>query len=497
MVDLVIRGGKVVTAGHTLPPSWIAVDGGKIVALGNSGNEPEAKQTIDASGKYVLPGIIDPEHHPVPPLHENLFSETRAALSAGITTVGFMQVSRRLDPKTKQEDLARTPDDVPLFGEVIPKFIELAEKTSMVDFWITPKIYQEKQAQEIPELAEKYGITSFKHHLHTKAGEHMWPMFGRFLQKMGAFYMDDGTIFRSMKNVAALGPPAILVLHCENWEIARFLKEELIAQGRTDIQAWEEHSPDYCEAGHFRNYAYYAKIAGCPLYNVHTTNQRTIDEVVKARADGVRVWAQCAPHYLTLTEWRINPPLRSKESHDACWHALKTGLIDCIGSDHFGLQAKPEELAEVHKAGGKWRWDAWTPATRSLSSTAEALLPIMLSEGVNKGRISLERLVEVCCENPARSFGLYPKKGTISIGSDADFTIVDLDKTKKVTRDMIYARSGWSIWEGWEFKGWPVMAILRGNVMMEWPEGQPRKVVDKPIGRYMPRKPGHELYPLD
>lgn len=131
-------------------------------------------------------------------------------------------------------------------------------------------------------------------------------------------------------------------------------------------------------------------------------------------------------------------------------------------------------------------------------SRVESYLPVMLTEGVHQGRISLEKLVQLCCENSARIFGLYPKKGVISIGSDADLVIVDLQRAAKVTRDMIYSSAGWSIWEGKELKGWPVMTVLRGNVIMEWPEGAPRAkmLAEKPAGRYLPRKPGQELYPI-
>ena len=134
----------------------------------------------------------------------------------------------------------------------------------------------------------------------------------------------------------------------------------------------------------------------------------------------------------------------------------------------------------------------------SMAGRAESMLPVMLSEGVNKGRISLARLVEVCCENPARIFGLYPRKGVIAVGSDADFTVVDLNKNLKLTRDHVFNSNGWSIWEGWQMKGWPVMTLLRGNIMMEWPEGEPkRRVVGEPIGKYLARKPGHALYPVE
>ena len=125
-------------------------------------------------------------------------------------------------------------------------------------------------------------------------------------------------------------------------------------------------------------------------------------------------------------------------------------------------------------------------------------MPVMLTEGVHKHRISLEKLVEICCENPARIFGIYPKKGTISVGSDADLVVVDLERAMRVRKDMIYSSAGWSIWEGQELKGWPVMTILRGRVIMEWPEGAPRAniMLDKPVGCYIPRKPGRQLYPI-
>ena len=162
------------------------------------------------------------------------------------------------------------------------------------------------------------------------------------------------------------------------------------------------------------------------------------------------------------------------------WEALAGGLIDSIGSDHVNYDKSREQM-EVK--GDVWKTQSGFP------SRVEALLPIMLSEGVNKGRITLQRLVEVCCLNPANIFGLHPQKGAIALGSDADLVIVDLDKSCKVNRDMIHSSAGWSIYEGWEIKGWPVMTILRGHVMMEWPEGEPKaKIVGKPMGKYIARQ---------
>ncbi len=488
MVDLVIREGKIVTPRNITSPSWIAVDGGKIVALGSNGGEPEAKKTINASGKYVLPGIVDPENHPIPPLEEVWLTETASAAAGGVTTIGIMQFPGR-SPKTYKGDLNRV-EDVTTFMEDMPSFLELVKERSMVDHFFTPQMTTEKHAQEIPDLANKYGITSYKLYLHCKTGEHMRDMW--HFMKLGMFYYDDGMIYRAMKNIAALGPPAILCLHCENWEIARVLKEELLAQGRTDIAAWDDHSPAFCEAGHVHNYSYYAKVTGCPIYIVHTTTAETVEEIMKARADGVNISAQCAPHYLTLAKDKdtVNVPLRSADNFPKLWEALRTGVIDTIGTDSVWRAGEPET---------EYKHDVWT-REKGWSGGSQISLPIMLGEGVNKGRISLERVVEVCCENTARKFGVYPKKGTIAIGSDADFAIVDLNESKKVNRDMCLScgRIGWSLYEGMELKGWPVMTILRGNVTMEWRQGEPRpNIVGKPIGEYIPRKLGHELYPLD
>ncbi len=491
MVDLVIQGGKIVTAQHTTPPAWIAVDGGRIVAIGTNKSWPEAKQTIDASGKYILPGVVDPENHPIPPIEEGFITETRAAVASGITTTGMMLSSSHT---TKVPKPIHKREDIPLFMEGTPAFIELGNQCSMTDFFFTPEMSTENQVKEIPELAEKLGVTSFKLYLHCKTGEHIWDMWP-IMEPSGMFYYDDGMIYRAMRSIAALGPPVILCLHCENWEIARVNKEALVAQGRTDPGAWDDCSPAFCEAGHVHNYTYYAKVTGCPVHIMHTTTRETVEEVAKAKKDGVNVTANVQPHYLTLTKDKglINVPLRSGADFEILWEAIRTGVIDTISSDHIWIGIS---LEEVEKHGMAYPYNIWT-RWQTFGGTAEASLAIILSEGVSKGRISLERLVEVCCENNARRFGLYPKKGTIAIGSDADFAIVDLNKTKILTRDMLHTRIGWSLYEGWEIKGWPVMTILRGKVVMEWPEGEPRpKIVGEPIGQYIPRKPGHELYPL-
>lgn len=256
------------------------------------------------------------------------------------------------------------------------------------------------------------------------------------------------------------------------------------------MAAWDERSPHFCEAGDVRTYAYYAKAAKCPIFINHVTTAETIEELLKARTEGTKIFGNTQACYLSLSHdaWKINVPLRDKESMEKLWTALRDDMISCISSDHVCAGMTREEM-EV--PGDMWATMSGFP------SRAEALLPVILSEGVNKGRISLQKAVEVCCENPARIFGVYPKKGVIMVGSDADLVVVDLGLTRKVAKGMIHSAAGWSIYEGWEMKGWPIMTILRGNVMMEWPEKEPKaKIVGSPIGEYIPRKLGHGLYPL-
>ena len=200
------------------------------------------------------------------------------------------------------------------------------------------------------------------------------------------------------------------------------------------MAAWDERSPHFCEAGHVRTYAYYAGVTGCPLYVVHTTTRETLDEIKKARQEGVKVYSQTGHHYLSLSHdvWKINVPLRDEETMGILWDSLRDAEIDCIGSDHvdWGMSR-----AQMDK-GNVWETSSGFP------SRVEALLPVLLTEGVHKGRISLERLVEACCESPARVFGIYPKKAAISVGSDADFVIVDLDRTMRVAPEMIHSSAG-------------------------------------------------------
>lgn len=484
---MVIKGGKVVSKDgiHNLT---IGIKDGKITILAPDDELLSAQVVIDAGGKHVLPGLVDPECHlgSLRPLKDSLGSETRGAAAFGVTTWGIMQASPKLRKTYIDEP---EPKDVVPFSQVMPEFIEQVETYSNVDIFLTGFITTDEQALDIPKVAKEFGVTSFKYYLHMRQGPKtfsVWP--GR--QKGGWLGFDDGTVYLGMEKVAEIGPPGVICIHPENYEIVRIFEQRLKQAGRKDTAAWDERSPHFCEAGHVRTYAYYAGVTGCPLYIVHTTTPESIAEIIKARAEGVKIYSQTGHHYLTLPHnvWKINVPLRSEQTMAQLWEALRAGHIDCIGTDHVDWGMSREQMDK----GNVWETSSGFP------SRVESYLPVMLTEGFHKGRISLERLVQISSENPARIFGLYPKKGAIAVGSDADLVIVDLQRTVKVNRDMIFSSAGWSIWEGAELKGWPVTTILRGQVIAEWPEGAPRPKIkaEKPLGRYIPRKVGHQLYPI-
>lgn len=485
-VDLTITNGRVVTPAGVRRVG-IAVDGGRIVGVMEDGLLPRAKRTIDVKGRHVLPGVVDPEGHPGHsfPLDMDAKSESRAAAAAGVTTWGIMDPAPRFGAEPWQQE-AR-PEDVVSFFKVFPRGREIWDTLSMVDSFFLFQLETDEQANEIPDYVRKLGVTSFKFYNHVKKVElDSWWYAPRTGLARG---FDDGTFFLACERAAECG--AIVHFHPENWEVARVLEKRLLDAGRKDMKSWDERSPWFTEAHHVRSYAYWGKITGATLYVQHTTNPGTHYEIKRAREEGIKIYSQTGAPWLYFThdDWRINTPLRSRESVEANWAALRDGLIDCVGSDHVVAHGE----RKVMEAEG-----VWSRKKSGFPSRVEMLLPIILHEGVNKGRITLERAVEVLCSRPAQIFGLYPKKGVIAEGADADFAIVDLDKEVEVKDEMIHSRPGWSLLSGHRIKGWPVMTILRGNVIAEWKDGAPRaEIVGEPLGRYIPRYHGNGPFPVE
>ena len=446
--DLLIHGGDIVTPTEIIRAD-VAVSDGQIQAIGNREFMPPASNEIDATGKHVLPGIVDPHCHLgyVDTL-ECAETETRASACGGVTCAGIYL-------------LALKDGIIAQFDRLHAEF----EERSFIDAFFHLMVVDELTTREIAECP-KIGINSFKFNMGYK---------GPHADLLGISSTDDGATFRGFRTIAGMPAPARGAVHAENIDIHLMLRDELMAAGRSDYAVWNESRPPFVESECMRRAIYLAKNAGCSLYFPHITIAEGVDIIAEARAQGLDVVGETCPQYLTHSNEdpaaifethpacaNVNPPLRDRACNDRLWEGIAQGVIHTVGSDlaPTTLEMKGDNI-----------WEA----PMGLANNSELLLPVMLSEGVNKGRISIEKLVEVCSYNPARTFGAFPRKGSLEVGADADIVLVDLEARKTVSAENLHTMCDWSIYDGWELTGWPTHTILRGEVIVENGEPKPRK----------------------
>ncbi|MFQ5825901.1 MAG: dihydroorotase family protein [Dehalococcoidia bacterium] len=456
-IDTLVRNARIVSP-RGIVSGAIGIKGEKIAFIGSDEALPEAKTVIDAEGRYVIPGVVEPHTHlgtnPFRTFEENMQVETRAAASGGITSIFTMMMS---PGSTGRRPRGSPP--VASYKEVFDEAREIIDSQASIDVGLNFGILTDEQAREIPDYAAQCGVTAFKFFLSYTDPDLVTFVRGQPFPGMPKF--DDGTVYLGMENIAKVG--GVAAIHAEGWEIARVRKKMLMDSGRTDLEAWADMSPGFVEAMAIARMARLSQATGCRIYIVHVASREAMEEVRRAKGEGVDIVGETCPHYLTIDVdapypaalAKVSTPVRGKEHWGPLWEGLGDGTFDCVGSDHV-----------VNPLAGR-KPDANIWSIGMAFSECELALPLMLSEGVNRGRISLERLVEVCCENPARTFGVYPRKGIIQVGSDADLVILDMEKAKKVRNEELLHFSDFSIYEGMELKGWPVLTMLRGKVIVK------------------------------
>jgi dihydroorotase-like cyclic amidohydrolase len=426
--DLVIRNARVVThAGETF--GGVAVRGERIAAVGEDDALPAGKREIDADGRVLMPGVIDPHCHLGVnyPYDEDMRTETAQAARGGITTV-------LLYIRTKE------PSYVPFYRERSA----IGEENAHIDFGFHFGIQREEHIHEIDAIVAETGVRSFKLYFGYEAGN-----------PIGIVPATDGWVYATMRKAAGI-PGGVVSVHCENTGIATWLKEEMIATGRQDLGAFTESRPAFCEVETIHRMIFLAELTGCPLYVVHTTVGQGPVVAEAARARGVDVTIETCPHYLTRTCYdpdldmraKISPPLRDREEVEGLWRGIFAGSVRSLGSDHVPFFPKSGE-------------DLWKEKPGIVSFPWE--LPLLLNEGVHNRGLPLSRLVELNSYTPARRFGLYPRKGSLQVGADADLVLVDLDEERQV----VHEGNGTCIYEGWTLRGWPVLTVSRGRVVFE------------------------------
>ncbi len=441
-VDLLIENGVIIVPKGGLFQGVLGITGGKIVGIYDSPQGILADEKIDARGNYILPGLIEPHaHYGYHGSFEGHFkTETASAAIGGITTV---------------IPFYRDYSAPASLYENFPSLKAIAGKNSYIDFSFHFGIINSEQLMNVEKYLKKYGITSFKFYMAYKGEE------AKSAGLIGN-ETDDGFLLEAFSLLAKL-PKAVACVHAENIEIILRLIRKYKEEERDGLQVWSECRPNFAEAESVRRAIMLAKAVGCPVYIVHLSSREALEEVRHFKVNYQKILAETCPHYLTLTTdspcgnlGKVNPPLRSLEDNEELWKGVSDGIIDTIGTDHCPTQKET-------KAGGIWNARPGFPGSATM-------LPILLSEGVNKKRISLERVAEVTSFNTAKIFNLFPQKGTIQVGSDADICIVDLNLSKKVEARMLQSQSDFSLYEGWILKGWPILTMVRGKIVMK--EGQ-------------------------
>ena len=411
----------------------LVCEGGKITEV-FTGEGPAAEsgwEEVDAEGRFVLPGAIDP-HVQLYPVEDwgHYATETGSAALGGVTTI--VKMHRDLEGYDRDD----------FWAEVTG-----AEGRAYVDFCFHLALMSDAQIAAIPEYARELELTSFKLFMAYKGEEGY---------RIGIQGVDDGQLFDAFAAIAEIG--GIALVHCENQDLANRAYERVVANGGDDLRAFEASRPRLVETEAVRRAAFLANTAGCTLYVVHVSAKESLDALAEAKRAGWSVVVETEAHYLTETAdspagalAKVIPPVREHADLEALWEALDSGLLETIGSDHVAA-------TRARKQGSIW------DAQLGFAGIA-TILPVLLSEGVNGGRISLAQVAAVTSANPARILGL-PGKGALLPGMDADFVIVDLDLERTVDAEMLGSASDFSIYEGRTLRGWPVLTVCRGSVVM-------------------------------
>jgi dihydropyrimidinase len=448
-----IRGGRLTTEIDSYLAD-ILIEDGKIAAVGRDLKTPPDCEVYDASGKRVLPGVIDAHVHVSLDLDGHVSSDftetTREAARGGVTTILTYA----------------TPDKGQTLEEAVEERIEQAEGRCYVDFGLHATLanWEDREEEEIPAMIDA-GIPSFKAYT---------------VYSASGLKSDEEQLYSALLNVGR--HCGLLEVHCENeWIIERKIRR-LVEQGQLKPIDHAKSRPSYVEGEAVSSLLRLAYDANVPVYVVHVSTDEAVEAIDEALDLGVEVYAETCPHFLLLDETSLErpdgqrfatcPPLREKKHQAALWEALEEGLIQVIATDHCAF------LAADKDAGA----DDFRKIPMGLPGVG-TLLPLMWHFGVSEGAMRESDLVERLCTQPAEIFGLYPQKGTLAQGSDADLVVLDPDLQRTVTPKLVDGHSDYSPYAGTEVKGWPVSTMVRG----EWVVKEGELVGSHELGVFLKR----------
>ncbi|MDA8235312.1 MAG: amidohydrolase family protein [Clostridia bacterium] len=447
MLDLRILNGTLVIPGTGLVNAGVGIKDGKVLMLAANDQIPEAKETIDAKGKHVFPGLVDPH------IHLGIFSnfadecvtETRAALAGGVTTVGVF---------------VGGGDS---YLGMVDEMLETMKTRISTDLFMHLSIFTPEQLAELPQYIEKYGISSYKFYMCGVKG--VFPG------------VSDGFFLQGLKEIARLGDKFTACVHCEDQSMVD-LAFEKVASEKPDgtLADWTEAGSAEAEEAAVLRACYLAEKSGARLYLVHMSSGAGAKMAAKVKKKNVFVETTSA--YLSVNNQdsvgvlaKMLPPIKSPKDLEELWEAVADNVIDTFGTDNVSMnkEIKGAEKGLINAMPGY-------PILQTHFSA-------ILHEGYHKRKIPLEKIAEKGSMNPAKIFGIYPQKGTIAVGSDADLVIVDVDKEVKVDPAQLHSFGDFSLHQGKVFKGWPVMTIKNGVIAVD----ENNILVEPGSGKYLRR----------
>ena len=460
----------LITESHVILPQGILnkniiIDDGKVVGFTN--DTPSCDKKIDGKGLVSIPGPIDTHVHygVYSPIDRAAVTESHAAAIGGITTM--MRMLRLGDSYQKSLDSQ----------------LLASANSHYVDYSIHASIFNKQQVDEMKFCVEK-GITSFK--LYMNLGSDVGHVYmdmnpGNSTLREAKVEVNQEIVQSVVENAAKLGCPVLV--HAEDYESCSCGIKNAKEKKKNGLSAWSESRSPESEVKAIQTVSKFAKNSDCTLYFAHIGSMRALEQIQQERKNGTKIFVETCPHYMTLSYEKqdgylakVMPPIRTSSDVSSVWQAIMENQVDTIGTDHVA------NCLEM-KLGGE---DVWS-ALAGFPSIG-TVLPIILSEGVNKDRISLDKLIKLTSVNAAKIFGMYPKKGSLEKGSDADITLIDLKKEMKVTSDLFGGFSDYLVYEGWNLKGWPVKTIVRGELVAEDFEVIGKPGFGKLVDRNIPQK---------
>jgi dihydropyrimidinase len=443
-MSVLIKGGRIVTAVDDYVAD-VLIEGETIAAVGSSLNA-SADRVIDARGKYVIPGAIDPHTHMEMPFGGTVSCDD---FTSGTVSAAFGGTTALID-FCLQAPGQSIPDALATWHEKIercPPVIDVGFHMAITD------LHDGGRLEDVARVPDE-GVTSYK----------------LFMAYKGAIMVDDETLFRTMQVAARTG--ALVMVHAENGDAIDVLVKQALAEGKTEPRWHAATRPPETEAEATNRAVMLAHIAGCPLYVVHVSCQESAEPIAAARSRGWRTWGETCTQYLFIDETRLEepdfvgakyvytPPPRAASNHEHLWTALRTGVLSVVSTDHCPFRWSDQktlgrdDFSKIPNGG----------------PGVENRLHMLHHFGVRQGRLTMNQLVDLCCTQPARLFGLFPRKGTIVAGADADIVVWDSEKPLTLSAATHHSNVDYNLYEGTEVIGAPEVVLVRGQVIVDHDE---------------------------